>query len=181
MRQIISISLAAIFSSSWTYAAIPVSISSPVPAIASSYSSGTSQTVVYTITSNVPKALPLSITGISAPITRIKVSNDCGSTLLAARDINHPSSCSIGINITPNTAGSINQTLKVNYQGRTPLKKSIVFKVTETILHGYVADKANIWLCSIYPKGSFNTCNIIPVEEFFGSPVATTFASVNGV
>ncbi|AHE66865.1 WD40/YVTN/BNR-like repeat-containing protein [Legionella oakridgensis] len=109
-------------------AAIPVILSGPNPALANTYMIGSSTTLIYTITNNVPQSsFPISIRGISNPISRVTVANDCGNTLPAG-----PSICNLGIKISPTQtiAGlSINQTLLVDYQGRRPLSATMAFSV----------------------------------------------------
>lgn len=107
----------------------PVTISVPSPAIASTYAPGSSTTIIYTLTNNVTNSsLPLTVTGISSPVTRVTVANDCGNTLPIG-----PSTCNIGILIAPTTANSgstINQNMTVDYQGRVPVVTNITFTVS---------------------------------------------------
>jgi hypothetical protein len=113
------------------HASIPVSLSGPVPAIASNYLPGDSSTIVYTITNNVPnRSFPISVNGLQAPLTRATVANDCGNTLPLG-----PATCNIGVLIAPtssNAGAQINQTLSINYQGRKPLLANIAFNVGPT-------------------------------------------------
>jgi hypothetical protein len=106
----------------------PVTISDPSPSIDSSYKVGETKTVIYTVTNNVPgQSEPITVTGISVPVSRVAVAHDCGNALPIG-----PSTCNIGILIAPiisEVGQSINQSLIVNYQGRTPLIKSIAFTV----------------------------------------------------
>ena len=115
------------------FATLPVTISSPTPAISSSYNVGSSTTITHTITNNVSNlSFPITVSGISSPITRTTVANDCSHTLPAGT-----STCDIGISIAPtltNAGSSINQTLSVNYQGRTPLTSNLTFSVTVPVL-----------------------------------------------
>ncbi|MDR3477858.1 MAG: hypothetical protein P4M14_07490 [Gammaproteobacteria bacterium] len=114
-------------------AAIPVTMSDASPAIANSYTIGNTNTFIYTITNNVPgRSFPISVGGISAPVSRTTVLNDCGSNLPKG-----PSTCNIGVAIAPTAANvgqAIKQTLAVNYQGRTPLTKSIAFSVPGAVI-----------------------------------------------
>lgn len=121
------ISLFSICLFSSVLAEVPVILSGPVPAIAKSYAPGSTSTVVYTITNNVPKSLPISLGNLFAPLARTTVSNDCGAALPKG-----PSQCQIGIVITPSTryAGqTIRQTLSINYQSRQPLTAPITFSI----------------------------------------------------
>lgn len=107
-----------------TQAQVPVTISAPSPSLTNltSLNVGSSYTYTYTLTNFVPISFPLSISGISTPITRTTVANDCGNNLAAK------SSCNIGVTITPTTSNAgtyINQTLAIGYQGRTPLLTNI--------------------------------------------------------
>lgn len=107
---------------------VPVSLSGPVPAIASSYTPESTETITYTITNNVPKNIPIEISGISSPLARTTVNNDCGNTLPPG-----PSTCHIGIVISPSSQianTTINQTLLIDYQSRRPLTSNINFSVS---------------------------------------------------
>lgn len=110
------------------FSAVPVTLSDPSPPIASSYSVGDSATVIYTITNNVPGLhAPITVYGISGPIARTSVTNDCENALPTG-----PSTCNIGILIAPTSANAdsvINQNLYVNYKGRKPLVKNITFSI----------------------------------------------------
>ena len=109
-------------------AAVPVTMSGPSSAIASSYNAGDSNIFTYTITNNVPnKSFPITVSGISGPASRTTVTNDCGSNLPIG-----PSTCFIGMLIAPQAKDSnksFNQTLLINYQGRVPLMSDIAFSV----------------------------------------------------
>lgn len=122
------------------FAIPPVMLSGPVPAISQVYNAGTSTTVIYTVKNNVPKALPLSISGISNGIERTQVANDCNNKLPAG-----PSTCNLGIMINPPTSqvgSTIDQTLQINYQGRTPLTSQISF-TTSQFVYGTLIDQVN--------------------------------------
>lgn len=128
MKRIIA--LVSVFFPPVIFAIPPVILSNPSPAIALSYNDNTSNIITYTITNNVPKTLPLTVSGISDAIQRTAVPGDCGSALHTG-----PSTCNIGINISPSTAqvgSTVSQTLKIDYQGRTPLTSSISFLVNQT-------------------------------------------------
>lgn len=104
----------------------PVTISGPSPTIAPTYDAGTDTTITYTLQNNVPASFPLSVYGLSEPLSRITVSDDCGSTLPAQ------SSCDIGVLIAPTSddmGNQINQNMYVNYQGRVPFVENIRFSV----------------------------------------------------
>lgn len=67
--------MANLFFISTAWAESTVSLSGPNPALAASYAAGQSQTVVYTITNNVPNhSFPITIGGISAPLSCTTVS-----------------------------------------------------------------------------------------------------------
>ena len=111
------------------FAMPPVTLSGPTPAIPTLFSPILTRTFTYTVNNYVPQWLPLSIGGISSPIQRVSVPNDCGYGLLAGSPSN-PSTCQIGISLTTTMANantSINQNLLVNYGGRTT--KEISFKI----------------------------------------------------
>jgi hypothetical protein len=123
-----AISAIGVFTLQSALAAVPVTISGPVPAISSNINVGDSNTITYTITNNVPgRSFPISIAGISTPVNRTLVANDCGSNLPAG-----PATCNIGIIIAPtsnNTGQTVNQILSVDYHGRTPLTANIQFSI----------------------------------------------------
>jgi len=129
-RTILASCLISLFTLQTANATEPVIISDASPPIANTYDVGDSTVVIYTMTNNVPgQIVPISITGISAPVTRTAVAKDCGNVLPAG-----PSTCNIGIRIGPTVeyAGqSINQNLTINYLGRLPLIKNISFSVKE--------------------------------------------------
>lgn len=111
-------------------AIVPVILSDPSPFIASSYAVGDSVLITYTITNNVRSRFPITVSGISSPVTRTTVSNDCGNILPMG-----PSTCNIGLTIAPASGmegQSINQTLSIDYQGRVPLKSPISFSVAQS-------------------------------------------------
>ncbi len=156
------------------FAAAPVTISGPVPAITNSYAAGTTTSVIYTITNNIPnKRFPIVVSGISNPLSRVTVSNDCGNTLPSG-----PASCNVGVMIAPTNANkgqTIDQTLSINYQGRTPLTSRIHFSVPTSALNSllvaggsaltklfltYSSDNGNTWLTPAVPvsgSASFNS------------------------
>lgn len=120
--------IASLLLSTPTLAMPPVTLSGPNPTLAVSYASNTSSSVTYTITNYVPQSFPITVSGLSNPIQRTSVANDCGSSLPAG-----PSTCDIGITISPTSAeagATINQTLAINYQGRTTLTSPISFSVS---------------------------------------------------
>lgn len=73
----ILLGVTSVLSPSLIFANPPVILSGPTPTISPTYSVGISQTVMYTIINYVPKRFPLTISGISKPLTRITVDNDC--------------------------------------------------------------------------------------------------------
>ncbi len=127
MKQAVAFGMIWLFCSS-TFAIEPVVLSGPSPAISSVYTANTSNIVIYTVNNNVPNGFPLSVSGISNGIQRTTVAGDCGNTLAAG-----PSTCNIGLNINPSNGqigSTINQILKIDYQGRTPLTSPISFSVS---------------------------------------------------
>jgi hypothetical protein len=129
MKRIVSflMVLAVFFFQTASASGPTATISGPAPAIAGIYMPGTSTLITYTLTNNVPKSLPITVSGIFAPISRVPVPGDCGGALPAG-----PASCKIGIQLAPqsNHAGqAIHQTLSVNYQSRTPLTSLINFSI----------------------------------------------------
>lgn len=128
MKRIISIGLTGFLVSKSLFAIAPVTLSTPSPAIPSNTQVGAKLTFTYKIKNFLPQWLPLSIGGITSPIQRIMVANDCGYGLLAGSPGN-PSTCQIGISISPTTVQSVNQNLLVDYGGRLPLSSPIVTTV----------------------------------------------------
>jgi hypothetical protein len=105
----------------------PVSISGPVPAFPTTIYAGFSGTFVYTITNRVPKVLPLTVSGLSAPVARAPVANDCGNHLARG-----PSTCNVAISIIATTAvtvGAVAESFILDYQGRAPFNESVSFTV----------------------------------------------------
>lgn len=109
----------------------PVTLSGPTPAIDASYSVGSEATVTYTLANYAPSNSPISVT-VESPLSRVNSSsNDCGTSLKAGSPT-HPSTCQVSIKIKPNNSDSrqtINQTVSVNYQGRSPLTSPVSFTV----------------------------------------------------
>lgn len=180
MIKILGIGLSALFVFSHAFAEEPVTLSGPVPAIPSTMNVGTSTTFIYTVTNHVPnQAFPLTVSGISIPVTRTSVAGDCGNVLQPG-----PSSCKIGITIAPTQAGTINQTLIVDYQGRTPLMSSISLSVAETLAYAYVTPALNATSIDKFLLGSTGLLTSYTVAhtasglETFGQ---MTFATVSGV
>lgn len=134
MKRMISLGITHLFLSPLAVAGGPtVTMSGPTPAISATYPSDLTSTITYTISNYVTQPLPLSISGISPPIQRVTVSNDCGGRLLAGNP-SYPSTCQIGVAITPTQAelGSfISENMKINIGGRVPLMSSISFEVVE--------------------------------------------------
>lgn len=132
MNQIVA--LTGLMLTPLAFANPPVLLSGPTPALASSYDPNSSSTVVYTITNNVPQILGLTVGGISGPVSRTSVANDCGHYLPKG-----PSTCNLGITLAPtdSEAGlTVNQTLEIGYGARVPLTTDISFQVSP--LKGYV-------------------------------------------
>ncbi len=107
----------------------PVTLSEPEPPLSSVYGNNAPTTVVYTVTNRVPKRLPIELTGISSPLSRTHVHNDCRSELPAE------STCNIGIIINPtdDEIGShVTRVWQLDYQGRAPLTSEISFSVVQS-------------------------------------------------
>jgi hypothetical protein len=135
----------------------PVTLAGPTPGVTSSYSVGTTNIIIYTITNNVPQRLPLTVSGISAPLSRINVPQDCGGNLPPS------TSCQVGIAIAPqplNVGQAFNQTILFNYQGRTALTSNIRFFVTaaQTSILGNILQPLPL---------SMNVGNSAPVQFTF--------------
>lgn len=109
-------------------AVIPFTLSGPVPALSTDYRVGTTNTYIYTLTNKVKGlAVPLTVSGLSGPTSRTTVVNDCRNQTPVG-----PSTCNIGVTIAPtsgNAGQTYQQTLAVDYQGRTPLTTSLKFTV----------------------------------------------------
>lgn len=110
------------------YAIAPVTLSGPEPALKESYAVNSHTIIQFTATNQVPQtSFPLILTGLTPPLSRVTVADDCGDSLAIG-----PSTCKIGIQIDP-TAGMENQTisqvLSLNYEGRVALEQPISFKV----------------------------------------------------
>lgn len=136
--RMISLGITSLLLSPWALAIPPVTLSGPTPAIPSQVTATT--TMTYTISNYVPQRFPLSISGISSLVQRVAVQNDCGNGLLAGSPT-HPSTCQIGVSITPpssNTNTSIQQNLLVNYGGRVPLSSSISTTAVGHPSHPYI-------------------------------------------
>ncbi|MGC1181954.1 hypothetical protein [Legionella sp.] len=134
--RMISLGVTGLLMSPLAFAKPTVTLSQPTPAIPVNSVAGVRSTYTYSISNYVPQALPLSITGISSPITRIQVPNDCGNGLLAANGI-FPSVCQIGIEVAtqPGQGGQfISQDMLVNIGGRVPLRSSISFQLVNPTL-----------------------------------------------
>ncbi len=180
MKKIITMAIASSLLSPLAFAIPPVTLSGPSPAISPYYAGGASSIVTYTITNNVPKKLPVTISGVSNGISRTAVSNDCGSLMPAG-----PSSCNIGIAISPAVAqigSTINQTLQVNYQGRSPLTSPIAFSVIQPVAYVTPSPGTNSILQFLLDtvNGSFTTSQTTytSISKQFGQ---LAFATVGGV
>jgi hypothetical protein len=151
-------------------AELPVTISDPSPAIGAVYNVGDSATIIYTITNNVMnRSFPLTVSGISNPLSRTTVSNDCNNSLPKG-----PSTCSIGIQITPTTeegGKSLNQNLMVNYQGRTPLVKNIAFSVPQP---------SAVLTAAGYTMMGLNPDSLLLAVSYDGLGATWTLASIIG-
>jgi hypothetical protein len=112
----------------------PINMSDPVPAIASTYSAESSNIVVYTIYNHVPgHAIPFILTGISPPVSRVKVDNDCESIIPTGPT----SSCNIGIKIAPgieHIGQTYNQVLTIDYYSPYKLTQKITFSVQPAVI-----------------------------------------------
>ncbi len=108
---------------------VPVTIAGPVPAVPSTVYPGFSQTSIFTVTNNVPKVLPFSLSSASGSVvlTRLGVANDCGNQLPRG-----PATCNIGIEIAApygQASGAVVDDLYMDYQGRAPLVGNISFTI----------------------------------------------------
>jgi hypothetical protein len=188
MKLIRYMSFLLLFISHDMHAAAAVTLSDPSPSIATTYHVGTSHTLIYTVTNHVPRArFPITVNGLSTPVTRISVPDDCGNTLPAG-----PSTCKIGIQIAPaanHTGLSFNQTLSINYQVRAPLTKNIIFSVPtlQTSQYAYLiasqlnADNNVMYQCRLHLDGSFDFCSVTPENTLsHWNPHSTAFATING-
>ncbi len=161
MKRMISLCVTSLFLSPLAFAGgPPVTMSGPTPAIAPSYSVGISSTVIYTITNNVPKRLPVTVSGITGAITRTTVANDCGATLPAA-STSSPSTCNIGVVITPTESeigSAVSHTMLVDYGGRKPLTNTFSFTARQSF--AYIAGRnGTISSCQVNPTtGQFSAC-----------------------
>lgn len=112
------------------FGSLPVTMDGPTPAIPAEIASGSTSTHVYVVHNRVPtQDIPLTVLGISAPVSRVAVPGNCGSS------VPRGGSCNIGIQIAPQTVDvgkTINQTLIVRTSGRQhqDLTSPIQFKVT---------------------------------------------------
>lgn len=165
-----------LFAANSVIAAPPVTMSGPTPAIAGSYAIGSSNTFTYTITNNVPnKSFPITVTGISGPVSRVTVANDCGSSLPKG-----PSTCNIGVLIAPTSGdegSSFNQNLTINYQGRTPLVKNITFSVTSPISLALLTAVGQDFSGPPLLAQSTNDATIWSVKSVTGAPTVGIFKS----
>lgn len=135
MKRMISLGITTLLLSPLAFATPTVALSGPTPAIAATYGSDSVSTIVYTIRNYFNHQLPLSISGISSPIQRVQVSNDCGYGIPSGNP-NYPATCQIGISISPTEAevGSfISQKMLVDIGGRAPLMSSISFTVVAAV------------------------------------------------
>jgi hypothetical protein len=159
MKWMSVFAFASILLAPMVWASEPVTLSSPNPPIAASYSSGSAQTVIYTVTNYVNKALPVTVSGLSNGVSRTTVSNDCGNMMPAG-----PSTCQIGVLINPSSgqAGTtINQTMVIDYQGRTTLSSSIIFQVTGYVYFTPSASATAIYKASVDPStGQFGVNSV---------------------
>lgn len=131
--RMIPLGITSLLSSSLAFAIPPVTLSAPTPAIAASYPTGSNTTLTYTVSNYVHERLPLIISGLSSPLQRVSVPNDCGNGLPVGNP-NYPATCTIGVLISPSevNAGSfISQEMQVNTGGRVPLKSTLSFNVAE--------------------------------------------------
>lgn len=179
MKWIFCVALAGVLISPTVLAVDPVILSEPVPPIPQAYLTGTPQTVVYTVTNRVPKHLPITLSGISGPLTRVPVANDCGHTLPVG-----PATCKIGIQITLDTLGtSVNQLLKINYDGRSPLTSPIAFSIVAPFAYVTPGPNANtIYQFSLdRTDGTFSSDPITTYSSGSKHFDQLTFATVGGV
>lgn len=180
MKQRIALGVFGYLLATAAFATPPVTLSGPSPAIASAYGANTSTTITYTITNNTPQRLPITVSGISNGVQRTSVSEDCGDALLTG-----PSTCHIGVSINPSNeqgGSSINQTLRIDYQGRTPLTSPIAFSISAAF--AYVTPELNataidqLLLGNDGSLSSSATAYTASGSEVYGQ---MAFATVNGV
>jgi hypothetical protein len=109
------------------FAGPTVTISGPSPNIPAIVSIG-SANYVYTLHNYVPISMPLTINGVSAPVTE---ANGCSNTLPPGTP-SSPSSCTVTVTINPTiteAGNSYNQILTIGYEGRAPFQEEIAFSV----------------------------------------------------
>lgn len=181
MKRIVCFLLTSICSASVAFAAAPVTLSTPTPAIAAEYAGGASTTVTYTISNDVPYALPMTLGGLSGALARTPVTNDCGNLIPAG-----PSHCNIGVNINPSSAQtgtSVNQIMEINYQGRSPLKTPISFSISQFIYVSPAPFADQILQFSLNPNsGAFSSTPITAYTASSGQNFGQiTFATIGGV
>ena len=103
----------------------------PTPPIASVYSAGDSTTVIYTMENHVPsQSIPFTLSGISPPVSRVKVNNDCENIIPPGPT----GTCQICILIAPTKANighTYNQTLYIDTHSPHNFTKQISFTVQE--------------------------------------------------
>ncbi len=121
----------------------PVVLSGPSPSIPSSLSVGDTQTVTYTLTSNIPgHSFPaVTITGSpSIPYADGAVSINTGSC-----GNNWTGSCTFTMSLAPTAAEepTLSQVLNINYRGRSALSSSFSVAVTAPVSRNVFAYIAN--------------------------------------
>jgi hypothetical protein len=169
MQRIIFLGICLLFPL-FAFALAPVTLSQSQPGSASSYSAGVTSTLIYTLTNNVPKNLPI-VANLSTGLTRTTVANDCINTMSAG-----PSTCNIGISITPLTsqiASTISQRLQINYQARLPLTSTMSYSVAAP--YAYVTSFTDL---RVINKCELNITDgkFIPGTCVQANPVTTSLA-----
>ena len=190
MKWISFFALASVLISPNVFAAEPVTLSAPVPAISPSYAAGSFNTVIYTLRNYVPESLPVTVGGISNGITRTAVTNDCGNAMAPALSTG-PSVCNIGIVINPSSSqvgSSVNQVLQIDYQGRAPLTSPISFSVNSFFAYVIPASTSPTIVQYIVDavSGLFTLSASSPLTTYDGSSLSQSFvqlvfATVGGV
>ncbi len=157
--------------------AIPqVTFTGPTPVFPSTMNVGDDVTYTFAVKNYANHAWGFSLSGVSTPVTRATAANDCGSSIPAN------GSCQFAIQIAPVTAGTLAQTLQVNYGGRTPYQASINITVNATtalsaVSVGYYALNTNVHSPVTYHLNSQSTWE----DSIPSSPAATSLSNLTGV
>lgn len=174
------------------FAATPLSFTA-TPVIANMLS-GATQVVTYAIRNNTHATLPLNISGIANPVllTTVTNANDCGNSIAQGQ------TCYLRLSIHPVSAGTINQRLVINYNGRNTLSANIALQVFAVNSASPVAALANFtgvdYAPAHYPandpRNDEDQANVVPeisqlqaagfnVLRMYGEPAKTWIAVIN--